>query len=331
MWLPQNLNFSRPFFTIPFFIFCSLILTVLNIVSLIYANVDLFTIDIAQVKKENKRLMEKLEFVIKKSHSISSSICLFQTIATLLISRANFFESSANWKIYFFAIAQMTFLELIPNYLVRYFNSRPKYLLNVFFLNSAYVIAKLSPFTFLLRISDEKKIFSHGEEDIIRFVNNLTSKEILLLEPKEAQLVNLAFRLDDRDIKNIYIPNEQVIYLKTSMEKQEIKEAWAKKSLTKYPVLDKNGDFIGILNTRSFVSEAINSNNLDLGEIDFWEKHVNKDNGFINTNTKLSEALETLKNSENHFSVVKENEKIVGIITLNDVLSSLVGKISDES
>lgn len=332
MWLSQNNSFLFHPVTIIFsLVCCFLILTFLNVVSLIYTNVDLFTIDIAEVKKKNKRLMEKLEYVIKKSHSINFSICLLQTIITLLTSRMAFFEKSPSWLIYPLTIIQMALVELTPNYLVKYFDSKPKYLLNSFLLNTAYLVARFSPLTVLLSLSDDKKIFSHSEEDLIRFVTNLTSKEILLLEPKEAQLVNLAFRLDDRDIRKIFVPNERVVFLSTSMKEKKIRKVWAKKNLIKYPVLDEKGECIGVLNMRNLLAEAAKGSFLDLEKKDFWVSQINKNHSSLNPSTKLSEALEVLRKSENHFSIVVEERKMVGIITLNDVLSLLVGKISNES
>src|SRR5690606_4708433 len=99
-------------------------------------------------------------------------------------------------------------------------------------LNSAYLITSLfSPLK--LFIKERKKFFTHSESDIIRFINNLTTNEILLLEPKEAQLVKLAFKLDDDDVRSVLIPIESAVCLNTSMNLDDIKNIYLDKSLSK--------------------------------------------------------------------------------------------------
>src|SRR5215216_2789384 len=95
-------------------------------------------------------------------------------------------------------------IALFTEIFARYLASRPgsqKKIFNNFFIDISYSLVRI-PF-YLLRpiVRPRKKIFINSEQDIIRFINNLTTDNIL--EKKEAQLIQSAFNFDERRVDSI--------------------------------------------------------------------------------------------------------------------------------
>jgi hypothetical protein len=97
-------------------------------------------------------------------------------------------------------------IALFTEILVRYLVNRPgnrKNVFNIFFIDFTYLIIR--PFYFLrIIVKPKKKIFVNSEQDIIRFINNLTTENIL--ELGEAKLVQSAFNFDELEVSKISTP-----------------------------------------------------------------------------------------------------------------------------
>ena len=50
---------------------------------------------------------------------------------------------------------------------------------------------------------------------------------------------------------------------------------------------------------------------------------------FVTTKIKMDDMLEGFKKHQTHIAIVKNDDKVVGIITMEDVLEELVGKIAE--
>ncbi|CAG8797321.1 19110_t:CDS:2, partial [Racocetra persica] len=131
-----------------------------------------------------------------------------------------------------------------------------------------------------------KRIFVNSEQDVMRFVNNLTLDRVL--EKNEAQLVQAAFRFDDLRVASIATPWEKVVAFNHEMPYPEIQAIHSREFFTRYPILNQKKE------------------------------------------DKLDKVLTKLQTTNSRMAVIQEKKKLLGIITLQDVLSALVGKIKDE-
>lgn len=61
-----------------------------------------------------------------------------------------------------------------------------------------------------------------------------------------------------------------------------------------------------------------------------WKDYVDKRVVRFSPDDKLDQILIKLQNTNCRFAIVQEKKKLWGIVTLQDVLSALVGKIRDE-
>jgi CBS domain containing-hemolysin-like protein len=93
--------------------------------------------------------------------------------------------------------------EIFVRYLVNQPSSR-KMVFNNFFIDTTYMLIRL-PYYFLRSIvKPRKKIFVNSEQDVVRFINNLTADKIL--EKGEAKLVQSAFKFDDLKVISMTTP-----------------------------------------------------------------------------------------------------------------------------
>ena len=61
-----------------------------------------------------------------------------------------------------------------------------------------------------------------------------------------------------------------------------------------------------------------------------WQDCIDKRITYFSPDDKLDKVLAKLQTSNCRLAIIQEKKKLLGIITLQDVLSTLVGKIRDE-
>jgi putative hemolysin len=200
-----------------------------------------------------------------------------------------------------------------------------KQVTNPFFLNPAHFI------TYLMRLMlkwliKPKRSFFYKEEDLIRLMGNLESEN--LLEPQEARLLKAAFNFDVEVVSKHFKPRKKAIFLSAEMNFKEIQAVNFKYRYTRYPVLskaEKDSNLIGVFSFKLFNLRAKNKDY-------HWLEFVNKKINYLDVDTKLSKAFEICQaTGQRLFIVVDKKKQFIGIITLEDILETLVGKIKDET
>lgn len=295
----------------------------LNYISTLYSEADLFKIDLSKEKK--KIFSKKLIFILKNGELLSLIISFLQVfintaISTVFVDKIENSLKKLNRIINILIINFFTafFTEIFSRYLGNKKISK-KIMRNHFLINFTYLIIKL--FSFLQKIiKPREKIFVKSEKDIISFLYKLSLEGII--EKEEFHRVISAFNFDDLNIE--YTPIEKVIFIYNDMKEKEIEEIFLKNLFTRYPVLDRETkEIMGILSIKIF---CFNKNR----EFD-WKENLKKKLVFIDSNSKLDNSLEKLKSNHYNLALVKEGKKIKGIITIQDIINSLMGeKLFDE-
>lgn len=310
----------------------------LNYVSSSYAEIDLFKIDL--VSKKNQKVNQKLVFILKNNHLLFTVVCFIQVILNMLVS------TMLVEKIKFKAVQEKTgiskvplllgiafsialFTEMLARFLAIKRNNR-KVVFSPFFINLTYLI--LRPFAFLrVIIKPRKRLFSDSEEDLIRFFNNLMVERVL--EEKEVRLVQSALRFDELTINHLVVPYQKVVFLEETMSLEEVKKVYLQSPFTRYPVLDRKKEkIVGIISMKKLFLTLIEKKK------NHWQNQIDKKVLFLPPSTKLDKAFEKSRTLHHQMLLIekprkvsktkKNNLPILGIITLHDILNSLVGKIS---
>jgi CBS domain containing-hemolysin-like protein len=122
------------------------------------------------------------------------------------------------------------------------------------------------------------------------------------------------------------INKKDAIYFDANSSKENLAEKIENINVTRVPLFDhKTEKIVGILNTQKFLINYLKekeNSNLDKFILDF---QIFKENEF------LREIFYELKSKRQKIGIiVNKNNKFIGIITIEDILETIVGKLYDD-
>lgn len=164
----------------------------------------------------------------------------------------------------------------------------------------------------------------YSKQELIEIVKEHEVSPDSAIEADEERIVRGALSFGDRKAQEIMVPRSMVasIEKQTLLTREEI-DRLKKSMYSRFPVYENNIDnIIGVL----YAHDLINTRGKRAGEI--AHKKVN----FVNEAEPLDRLLNAFIKSRSHlFIVVNEFSEMVGVISLEDVIESIIGrKIVDE-
>jgi len=160
----------------------------------------------------------------------------------------------------------------------------------------------------------------------------VTAEEIRLLigegteagafEPAEQQLIERVLRLDDRHLTTLMTPRRDLTWLDATDGAAEIARRVTETSFTRYPVArGELDDFVGYVHVRDLLRPALVRGEIDLSTL-ARQPHL------VPENTRPLVLLERFRASGTHVAfIVDEYGGIEGLVTLNDLLRSIIGDL----
>lgn len=173
-----------------------------------------------------------------------------------------------------------------------------------------------------------KKIFKIKEEP------TMTEEEFELLVDsiqREGVLNNIEKKLilntieyGDLLVADIMTKGRDVVFVKDGDSYDSIQEVFEKYNYSRLPISksSKVNSIYGIIYQKEFYEMLINDEQ-DL-------KSIIATPIITKPNIKISRLLKTLQKEHQHMAFVQSNNKIIGIITMEDIIEELVGEIEDE-
>lgn len=165
-----------------------------------------------------------------------------------------------------------------------------------------------------------KKIYITNTEEDVKSLLNIAQDEGVL-EFKESVMAQNVLDLDSTKVSQHYIKMKNVDFLSSKATMQEALAMFKETNYSRIPV-EKDGDLIGILLLKDIFF-------LQRGNILNYIKSVPR----VSANSILSFALEKMRQSRAQMAFVTESnndDKAIGIITIEDILEEVVGEIYDE-
>lgn len=142
-----------------------------------------------------------------------------------------------------------------------------------------------------------------------------------LTEAHKQYIFNL-INVDKRTVKDVMLPWEQTTTIYINEHQHEVHEKIKASRHTRMPVINENDEVIGLLHAKEFVSES------EIAKLD-WSQLIRKIPE-LNSKEPILSALKKLQNQKCHLAIIKENDKIIGIVTMEDIFEEVVGEIYDE-
>jgi len=156
------------------------------------------------------------------------------------------------------------------------------------------------------------------EEEIRLLVSE--SAEQGEIDPDERNMVNRVLRLGDRSVDSLMTPRPRIVWLDVMAPMSDSLAIMRDTPYSRYPVFrGSDKEVIGIFELKQMIDRLGNP------QVDLFRK-LSKPL-FVPTTARGMDLLEEFRDAESTFAlVVDEYGDIAGLITLNDLLSAVVGK-----
>jgi putative hemolysin len=145
------------------------------------------------------------------------------------------------------------------------------------------------------------------------------------LESDQAEFVKNVFQLHDKKVRDCMIPREKMVALELRTKIPKVLSVVRSSGHTRLPVYDGQPDnIVGILNSKNLFYV------LSLGQVVVLDDALYPAE-FIDPDDSIAKALRCFRKTRRPMAIVRDKEnKVLGMITVEDVLEEIVGDLEDE-
>lgn len=170
----------------------------------------------------------------------------------------------------------------------------------------------------------EVPVIAHSVEELKLLIED--TEEAGILEAEQATFLQNVFQLSSKTVSDCMIPREKMGMIELSLPFEQVMELIRDGGHTRMPVFDKEIDnVVGIVNTKDLFY-LISAKGVVVLEDALYPVI------FMKPEYTIAHALKIFKNSHRHMAVVRDevSQKVLGLITFENVLEEIVGEIEDE-
>jgi putative hemolysin len=163
----------------------------------------------------------------------------------------------------------------------------------------------------------------HSVEELALLIED--TEEAGILDPDQAKLVQNVFRLTKKSVVDCMVPREKMAALELTAPPEKVLEAVRSGAHTRMPVYSGELDnIVGIVNTKNLFFL------LSLRGVVVLEDAIYPPL-FLKPDEEIANGLRLFKKAKRPMALVRdEMGKILGLITLEDILEEIIGDIEDE-
>ena len=163
----------------------------------------------------------------------------------------------------------------------------------------------------------------HSVEELLLLIED--TEEAGLLDPEQADLVENVFELSSKRVRDCLVPREKMATLELHAPPEQVLEAVRQGAHTRLPVYEGEPDnVVGIVNTKDLFYLFSLQGIILLPDALYPPLYLKPDETIAN-------ALRLFKRAHRPMALVRDDTgRILGLITLEDVLEEIVGDIEDE-
>lgn len=178
---------------------------------------------------------------------------------------------------------------------------------------------------FVHRASGVKK--SHGiTEEELRYMMKIGLKGGFI-EKGEHELIERVFLFNDIKVGDIMVPLNKVTMFHSNVNMGELIGQTVEHGYARYPIQDNSGSIIGYVTDYDII-RAEHEGKQDVSVSEFVT-----DIKSVSSATMIDDVCRSMKKSGIHMHLVHDNKdpkKVLGIVTLEDIIEELLGEIVDE-
>jgi len=162
------------------------------------------------------------------------------------------------------------------------------------------------------------------QKQLLDLLKILQSRE--LIGADELFMIEGVLQVSDMQVRDIMIPRGQMIVLEHSISFNEIIEIITESGHSRFPVIDEDkDDVVGILLAKDLLQLSVE--HTEQFEINEYIRPAS----FVPESKRLNVLLKEFRQNRSHMAmIVDEYGGVSGLVTIEDVLEQIVGKIDDE-
>lgn len=159
------------------------------------------------------------------------------------------------------------------------------------------------------------------EKDIKKMI--ITGSKEGVLEEKEKEYILNIFEFNDKTANKIMTPKEKVTTIHINDNMQELIKKIKKSSFTRFPVLNESEKVIGFINIKDFIY-------LHQTQEEVTIKELLRPVLTFKKTEKIDDIFRKMQEKHETFSIIKDKDEFIGILTMEDAIEEIVGNIEDE-
>ena len=168
-----------------------------------------------------------------------------------------------------------------------------------------------------------KKEEEFNEEDFESVVEQVSDEGIL--EEEQGEIIQSALDFVDTNVKEVLTPRNKIFAIDIkNLNYQYINNLLLNTTYSRLPVYDHTLDnIVGVLVIKNYIDEYIKDPHFDL-------KSIIQKPYFVPSSIMIDDLFNGFKKNHTHIAFVHNaNKKIIGMVTMDDVLEELVSDISE--
>ena len=171
----------------------------------------------------------------------------------------------------------------------------------------------------IFRVKDDQ---AFTQEDFENVVDQIEEEGII--DEENSEIIRSAFEFIETPLKDVITYKNKMFCLNIDeLDIDKLITVIKETTYSRIPIYKgDDNNFIGILHVKSFVELYLEDPNKPI------EKYLQKP-FFVPSDIDLMDLLDGFKKSYTHLALVKKDDKVIGMVTLEDVLEVLVEDISE--
>ena len=192
-----------------------------------------------------------------------------------------------------------------------------------------YIIPLSLLFELIIKLIEKvfkvKKEEEFTEEDFENVVEKVSDEGIL--DEEQSEIIQSALDFVDTNVKEVLTPRNKIFAIDIhGLTNEQIKNKLLDCKYSRIPIYDKEFDnFIGVLHIKTYFKEVYEDPHVSINSI--LQKPY-----YVNTDIMIDDLFNGFKRNHTHLALVRDsNNKVIGMVTMEDVLEELVSDIAEAS
>ena len=197
----------------------------------------------------------------------------------------------------------------------------PIYWLMILLFPISFIFDKLAKLIEkIFKVKDES---TFDEEDFENVVENASDEGVI--EEEQGDIIQSALEFADTNVKEVLTPRNKVFALDIrTLDKEKLHKIIIETDYSRIPIYDGSFDnIIGVLHIKTYLSAYLRNPNVSI------RRKLQKPY-FVSSKIMIDDLFNGFKKHHTHIALVRDmNKKIIGMVTMDDVLEELVSDISE--